>query len=235
MSNNNKRKSEGKDRSRRRFRHVCSLVDFARWRSSDHSYQDGTPIQHSLNGPSIWVTCVRGKERQAVGELYDLFEQYAAEMWPGESSAAADAGDEDNSDEDDEDDDIEKQIAKEMSTMKRPRKETRFGRFYATRRDCDLLKRLASLASQRVCRLARLVVSTLSSLPCITSLRGRFAPPVVILTCKPPIDPLKLVIQHVQTVLKTGVTQTKSAFPRASWVLHGSHLGRSPSTGLHNA
>lgn len=68
-----------------------------------------------------------------MGELYDLFEQYATEMWPGESSSSADVKAEDDSDdEEDEDLDIEKQIAKEMSTMKRPRKETRFGRFCAS-------------------------------------------------------------------------------------------------------
>ena len=46
-------------------------------------------------------------------------------MWPvegGEASAAG-ASDEDE----DEDEDIEKAIAKEMSGMKRPKKETRFG------------------------------------------------------------------------------------------------------------
>lgn len=29
----------------------------------------------NISGPSVWVTCVRGREKQAVGELYDLFEQ----------------------------------------------------------------------------------------------------------------------------------------------------------------
>jgi hypothetical protein len=38
--------------------------------------QDGTPIweKRSIDGPGIWVTCVKGKEKQTVGELYDLFE-----------------------------------------------------------------------------------------------------------------------------------------------------------------
>lgn len=46
------------------------------------------------------------------------------EMWPEDG----DAGPEKDSDSDDDDDgDIEKQIAKEMSSIKRPRKETRFG------------------------------------------------------------------------------------------------------------
>ena len=57
--------------------------------------------------------------------------QYAAEMWPSGSSPSSEATGTAEDSEDDEagdDEDIEKQIAKEMSTMKRPRKETRFGR-----------------------------------------------------------------------------------------------------------
>lgn len=27
-----------------------------------------------MDGPGIWATCVKGKEKQTVGELYDLFE-----------------------------------------------------------------------------------------------------------------------------------------------------------------
>lgn len=60
----------------------------------------------------------------------------STERWP-ESDSPSDTGlgrrkdadeDEDDADED-EDEDIEKQIAKEMSSMKRPRKEQRFGMF----------------------------------------------------------------------------------------------------------
>ena len=77
------------------------------------------------------MTCVRGKEKQAVGELYDLFEQYAAQLWPEQYSAAhITRNDDGSSEEAEEDEDIEKQIAMEMSTMKRPRKDTRFGMLY---------------------------------------------------------------------------------------------------------
>ena len=27
-----------------------------------------------IDGPGVWASCVKGKEKQAVGELYDLFE-----------------------------------------------------------------------------------------------------------------------------------------------------------------
>lgn len=39
--------------------------------------QDGSSIwgKRSIDGPGVWVSCVKGKEKQTVGELYDLFEQ----------------------------------------------------------------------------------------------------------------------------------------------------------------
>ena len=54
--------------------------------------------------------------------------QLANQLWPTESVTASDEPQ--GSDDDDGDggaDDIEKQIAKEVASMKRPRKETRFG------------------------------------------------------------------------------------------------------------
>ncbi|THG97327.1 hypothetical protein EW026_g4644 [Hermanssonia centrifuga] len=111
-----KRKSDARDKPRRRFNY------------------DGTPIQRSIDGPSVWVTCVRGKERQAVGELYDLFGQLASELWPDSSLTTGGASIAEDSD-DDADSDIEKAIAKEVSSMKRPRKEQRFAN-YQTSTSC---------------------------------------------------------------------------------------------------
>lgn len=39
--------------------------------------QDGTPIwtRRAIDGPGVWVTCVKGKEKQATGEACDIFEQ----------------------------------------------------------------------------------------------------------------------------------------------------------------
>ncbi|KAI0768154.1 hypothetical protein BD413DRAFT_480126 [Trametes elegans] len=90
--------------------------------------QDGTPIwgQRQIDGPGVWVTCVKGKEKQTVGELYDLFENLADQLWPTESAEAAGAPDDSDEDEAGGADDLEKQIAKEVASMKRPRKETRF-------------------------------------------------------------------------------------------------------------
>ncbi|GJE88594.1 THUMP domain-containing protein [Phanerochaete sordida] len=148
MSDGNKRKRDARDKPRRRYKH------------------DGTPIRMSIEGPGVWVTCIRGKERQAVGELYELFDQVATEMWPAESgqSRAAEGSDEDE----DEDEDIEKAIAKEMSGMKRPKKETRF----------------ASCQTNTACFIA--------------------------ISCKPPVDPVKLVTRYIADIVESGVTRTRA-------------------------
>jgi tRNA acetyltransferase TAN1 len=101
---------------------------------------------------------VKGKEKQSVGELYDLFEsvsrrtvvaaaqylpnrvffflvfpcfQVASELWPGVTDAETNDkevhGDSDDGDAVDVEEDFEKQLAKELATIKRPRKERRFG------------------------------------------------------------------------------------------------------------
>ncbi|KAJ7285191.1 hypothetical protein C8J57DRAFT_1290659 [Mycena rebaudengoi] len=83
---------------------------------------DGTPVwgKRFIDGPGVWVTCIKGKEKQAVGELYELFDNLASELWPAKI-------DEDDSEGDpDESLSIEAQIASEVSAMKRPRAEQRF-------------------------------------------------------------------------------------------------------------
>ncbi|OBZ72354.1 Uncharacterized protein C25H2.10c [Grifola frondosa] len=77
-------------------------------------------------GARVWATCVKGKEKQTVGELYDLFESLASELWPENAESSRTAAEEDDGEDSDEDGDIEKQIAKEVASMKRPRKEQRF-------------------------------------------------------------------------------------------------------------
>jgi hypothetical protein len=86
------------------------------------------------------VSCVKGREKQSVGELYDLFEkvrmlfaviharsvcaQLAAELWPDLDAPGEDGEDADGTGEEL---DIEAQIAKEREAMKKPRREKRFG------------------------------------------------------------------------------------------------------------
>ncbi|KAH9003187.1 hypothetical protein EDB86DRAFT_2895958 [Lactarius hatsudake] len=126
---------------------------------------DGTPIwgKRSIDGPGIWVSCVKGKEKQTVGELYDLFESLASELWPG-------ASDEDGCDDPDEGtvtEDLEKQISKELASIKRPRKEQIFA-------NCQ------------------------TNTPC-----------VIFISCKAPVDPVKLVLKYIEDVETSGVTRTR--------------------------
>jgi len=109
-----KRPRDGHDKPKKRYR------------------SDGTPIwgKRAIDGPGIWVSCVKGKEKQTVGELYDLFESLASELWPETDAGAREAGDEDGHDNSDdgtaEEEDLEKQMAKELASIKRPRREQRF-------------------------------------------------------------------------------------------------------------
>ncbi|KAF5340910.1 hypothetical protein D9758_012184 [Tetrapyrgos nigripes] len=77
-----------------------------------------------VDGPGIWVSCVKGKEKQTVGELYDLFDSIASEIWPVES--AKEEGSDSDSSREENDTSIEAQITNEISRMKKPRKEQRF-------------------------------------------------------------------------------------------------------------
>lgn len=122
---------------------------------------DGTLIweKRSIDEPGIWVSCVKGKEKQTVGELYDLFESLADELWPEESPVPGMASDLS----------LEAQIADEMSSLKKPRKEKRFA-------------------------------SCQTNTPC-----------VVFISCKPPVDPVQLVVKHVENVQRTGLTRTRYA------------------------
>jgi len=109
------------------------------------------------------VSCVKGKERQTVGELYDLFESLASELWP-ETAAVADGG---SDSEDGLDEDLEKRISKELASIKRPRKDQIFA-------NCQ------------------------TNTPC-----------VIFISCKAPVDPVKLVLKYIEDVETTGVTRTR--------------------------
>ncbi|KAG2028291.1 hypothetical protein BDR03DRAFT_1029747, partial [Suillus americanus] len=126
-----------------------------------------TWVKRTIEGPGIWATCVKGKEKGTVGELYDLFESLATDMWPIEGHDSS-ANDRDNgSDAGENEDDLETQIAKEVAALKRPKVEKRFAN-------------------------------------CLTNTQC-----VIFISCKPPVDPVKLVMKHVDNVQKTGVTRTK--------------------------
>ncbi|TDL16547.1 hypothetical protein BD410DRAFT_617007 [Rickenella mellea] len=91
-------------------------------RRKRHSNGPSKWARHGQNvhGPGIWATCVKGKEKQTVGELYDLFDSLAEKLWPVARGGVDD--DEIPSDEED----VEKAFAKEIAIIKQPRKEKRF-------------------------------------------------------------------------------------------------------------
>ncbi|KAG6813457.1 hypothetical protein H0H92_010791 [Tricholoma furcatifolium] len=119
---------------------------------------DGTPIwaKRYIDGPGIWVSCVKGKERQTVAECYDLFNSVASELWPEDpqdkNMDSDDDGDNDN------DLSIEAQIANEVNAMKKSNKEPRF---------------------------------------------------MVFISCKPPVDPVQLVVKLVKDVEATGIVRSR--------------------------
>jgi len=116
--------------------------------------------KQSIDGPGIWVSCVKGKEKQTVGELYDLFESLASELWPEVNEDMEDESQEPEGS-------LEDQIARELASIKRPRKDQRFA-------------------------------NSQTNTPC-----------VIFISCKPPVDPVKLVTTHVENVKRSGVTRTK--------------------------
>jgi hypothetical protein len=72
-----KRPQQGGERpKKKRYRSVRKSASLSSNVHVSCHLQDGTPIwgKRSIDGPGIWVSCVKGKEKQTVGELYDLFE-----------------------------------------------------------------------------------------------------------------------------------------------------------------
>ncbi|THH08588.1 hypothetical protein EW145_g2602 [Phellinidium pouzarii] len=89
---------------------------------------DGSSLwtRRNIDGPGVWVTCLKGKEKQTVGEVYDLFESLADELWPTGTKEPTGSADGSSDAESEKEEDLEKAIAKEVQRMKQPRKQQRF-------------------------------------------------------------------------------------------------------------
>jgi len=74
------------------------------------------PDSRKVEGPGVWVTCIKGKEKQAVGEVYDIFESIAERLYPTSNAAEASDGDDIVDSED-----IEAAMAKDLAELKKPR------------------------------------------------------------------------------------------------------------------
>jgi hypothetical protein len=100
----------------------------------------------SIQGPGIFATCARGRERKAEQELYDLLNQVRLPLRLLLKLTALQAADrlypvalEDAADEaPPEDDDIEAQIAQEVSDMKTAKRKGKH-RFSSKRTDCECI------------------------------------------------------------------------------------------------
>lgn len=78
--------------------------------------------------------CAHGENFSVENELLRSQIKLASEMWPEDPTAAGQDGQEDNGSDSDEDGkpSLEEQIAREVSAMKRPKRESRFGMFYGS-------------------------------------------------------------------------------------------------------
>lgn len=130
---------------------------------------DGTSIwtKPVVNGPGVWVSCAKGKEKQAIGEVYQVFESIASDVWPESGLDDGRESDGANNNDGAEDSDLEAQVAKELASIKRPRKEQRFA-------NCQ------------------------TNTPCL-----------IFISCKPPVEPVTLVLKYLDSIRENGITQTR--------------------------
>ncbi|KAF2769406.1 hypothetical protein EJ03DRAFT_351353 [Teratosphaeria nubilosa] len=114
MEAGNKRKAEA-DGPDDRDKRVKTKKQWRVARKNDRGAVQAKAIRPGDSG--IWVTCVRGKEGKCVGELRDLFTEYA-ELLYGDALGQTAGGHEEGEDEDD--GDIEGQIQAEVAGIRKP-------------------------------------------------------------------------------------------------------------------
>ncbi|KAG8953292.1 hypothetical protein FRC04_002702 [Tulasnella sp. 424] len=61
-----------------------------------------------------------GKEKQVIGELYDVLDSLAEELWPRAPGVARNDDTQSDEDEDEDEEDFEKALANELSAIKKP-------------------------------------------------------------------------------------------------------------------
>ncbi|KAH9844555.1 THUMP protein [Teratosphaeria destructans] len=114
MEGGQKRKAEA-DGPDDRDKRVKTKKQWRVPRKNDRGAVQAKAIKPGNSG--IWATCVRGKEGKCVGELRDLFTEYA-ELLYGDALGQAAGGHEEGDDEGD--DDIEGQIQAEVAGIRKP-------------------------------------------------------------------------------------------------------------------
>ncbi|KAG8931662.1 F-actin-capping protein subunit beta [Tulasnella sp. 417] len=108
-----------------------------------------------------------GKEKQVIGELYDVLDSLAEELWPRDPGVSRN-GDA-QSDDDMEEEDFEKALANELSAIKKPAANE---------------KRLKNVFIDTKC--------------------------LAFLSCRPPLDPVRLTLAYFEEIEKTGRARTRN-------------------------
>ncbi|CAE6407824.1 unnamed protein product [Rhizoctonia solani] len=80
----------------------------------------GIASRRTIDGPGIWAMTVKGKEKQATNELYEIIESISNRIWPKPPPTTG-ATAEVSEDGSDEEEDIEKQLANELSNINKPK------------------------------------------------------------------------------------------------------------------
>ncbi|KAH7342102.1 hypothetical protein B0J17DRAFT_649469 [Rhizoctonia solani] len=162
-----KRPSDAGQSAHRKKRQTLSKGQMKNYKSS----VGGIPARRTIDGPGIWAMTVKGKEKQATSELYEIIESISDRLWlkpPSTAEATAEI----NEDGSEEDEDIEKQLAKELSDINKPKVKDSTDR------------RIATCPTETAC--------------------------VIYIATKPPIDPIKVVLEHMEQVTQTGVSGTRA-------------------------
>ncbi|KAK4691510.1 tRNA acetyltransferase TAN1, partial [Phenoliferia sp. Uapishka_3] len=176
-----------------------------RYGGGGKAYQSQRPVE----GPGIFITCVRGKEGRCVGEMYDLLDETANRIYPAERLAelektriikpsylpegeegteAASPVAEESSDSEDEDESIEDQIARELREMA----QVKAGTITAHKK----AKKVEG--SPKVKRVRPRFESLVTNTDCL-----------VFMSIAWPYDPVELAEAMVMEVQETGVSRTR--------------------------
>ncbi|KAF8688955.1 THUMP protein, partial [Rhizoctonia solani] len=111
-----KRPSDASQPGHRKKRQMHSKGQIKNYKSS----VGGIPSRRAIDGPGIWAMTVKGKEKQATNELYEIIESISDRLWP-KPVPTTEAITEADEEEEEGDEDIEKQLAKELSDINKPK------------------------------------------------------------------------------------------------------------------
>ncbi|CAE6427916.1 unnamed protein product [Rhizoctonia solani] len=162
-----KRPSDASQPDHRKKRQTHSKGQIKNYKSS----VGGIPSRRAIDGPGIWAMTVKGKEKQATNELYEIIESISDRLWP-KTPPTTEATVELDKAEEEEEEDIEKQLAKELSDINKPK----------TKNTTD--RRIAICPTDTAC--------------------------VIYIATKSPIDPVEVVLRHMEQVAQAGVSGTRA-------------------------